>query len=254
MTVAPVGLRCPDHSGKPQGLGRVRAGVTGFGGGTVGLVSKVLIGINVLVYAAELATGADIWGRSGWIYEKGVLVSAAIDSSGQLVGVAHGDWWRLITAAFLHGGPFHLATNMWVLSFVGPPLESVLGRARFIGLYLAAGLAGSAGSLIVNPNSPTVGASGAIFGLLGAAFVLERSGRSVLGGQALGIIVLNLVITFSFAGQISVGGHIGGLVGGVAIMLALMEFRRSRALAAVSVIAVAVASVVVAYWKARGYA
>ena len=254
MTVAPVGLRCPDHSGKPQGLGRMRASAINVGAGSVGFLTRVLIGINVLVYAAELATGADIWGRSGWIYEKGVLISAAIDSNGQIIGVAHGEWWRLITAAFLHGGPFHLAMNMWVLSFVGGPLEAAVGRARFLGLYLASGLAGSAGALVVTPTSPTVGASGAIFGLLGAAFVLERSGRLVLGGQALGIIVLNLAITFAFAGQISVGGHVGGLLGGALIMLGLMEFRRSRALTAASVVAVAAASVVVAYWKARGYA
>ena len=263
MTAAPVGLRCPDHSGKPQGVRRATARMSGLGAGTAGFVTKVLIGINVLVYAAELATGGSIWGDTGWIYQKCALISSAVEFGdtlapplfpGTVVGVAHGDWWRLVTAAFLHGGPFHLAMNMWVLSFVGGPLESMLGRARFLGLYFASGLAGSAGALIVTPDSPTVGASGAIFGLLGAAFVLERSGRFVLGGQAFGIIVLNLVITFAFAGRISVGGHVGGLVGGALVMLALMEFRRSRMLAAASVLAVAAASVVVAYWKVRGYA
>jgi membrane associated rhomboid family serine protease len=233
------------------------------GSGTVGFLTRILIGINVLVYAAELATGSGIDANTGWIFQKCALVSSNVEFAntlapliypGPVVGVAHGDWWRLITAAFLHGGPLHLAMNMYVLWWVGGPLEAALGRARFIGLYLAAGLAGSAGALVLSPDRPTVGASGAIFGLLGAAFVLERSGRFVLGGQAFGIIVLNIVITFVFAGQISVGGHLGGLAGGILIMLALTEFRRSRALTAASIVAVAVASVVVAYWKVRGYA
>jgi membrane associated rhomboid family serine protease len=142
--------------------------------------------------------------------------------------------------------------NMLALAWFGGPLEEALGRARFLGLYLASGIAGSAGALLLSPEAATVGASGAIFGVFGAGFVLERSGRMVFGGQALGIIVLNLVITFALPG-ISLGGHVGGLVGGALVMIALMEFRRSTVLSAVSVVAVATASVVIAYWKVRGY-
>src|SRR5439155_24177271 len=151
-----------------------------------GIVPRTLIAINVLVYLAELAQGSGINGNSGWIYEKGVLVASAIDSHGHVVGVAHGQWWRLITAAFMHYGPLHLGLNMLALYWFGTPVEQYLGRYRYLMLYLVSGLAGSAGALVVTPNSPTVGASGAIFGVLGAALVLERQGAYVLGGSALG--------------------------------------------------------------------
>ena len=261
MTQAPVGQRCPEHSGRPQGVRRVRTGVrrAAYEGGT-GIVTRVLIAVNVAIYLAELATGAGVNANSGWIYEKGVLVSSAFDSHGDIVGVAHGDYWRLLTAAFLHYGPVHLGLNMLALYWFGTPVEQYLGRFRFLLVYLVSGLAGSAGALIVTPNSPTVGASGAIFGIMGAALVLERQGAYVLGGNAIGIILINLVFSFTFA-NISIGGHIGGLVGGALCMLALSRFGRGHAaygrLGAVGiggVLAVAVASVAIAYFRARGYA
>jgi len=178
-----------------------------------------------------------------------------------LIGVAHGDWWRLITAAFLHYGPIHLGLNMLALYWFGTPVERYLGRSRYVLLYLVSGLAGSAGALLLSPTSPTVGASGAIFGILGAALVLERQGAYVLGGSALGLIVINLVFSLSFRGNISVGGHIGGLIGGALCMLAFSRFGRGHAAygrlglpGIACVTGVAVASVVIAYWKARGYA
>ena len=126
-------------------------------------------------------------------------------------------------------------------------------------LYLVSGLAGSAGALIANPNAVTVGASGAIFGILGAAVVLERQQTNVLGGSALTLIVVNLAFTFAVPG-ISIGGHLGGLAGGVLAMLALSRFGQHRVVYArndlvgfASLIAVGVLSVVVAYWKVRGY-
>jgi membrane associated rhomboid family serine protease len=228
-------------------------------GGT-GAVTRVLIAINVLVYLAELAQGSGINANSGSIYVKGVLVASAIDSHGHVIGVAHGQWWRLITAAFLHYGPIHLGLNMLALYWIGTPVETYLGRWRYLLLYLVSGLAGSAGALVVTPTSPTVGASGAIFGILGAALVLERQGAYVLGGSALGLIIINLVFSFTFS-NISIGGHIGGLIGGALCMLAFSRLGRGHAaygrvgLAGVAgVAAVAVASVLIAYWKARGYA
>src|SRR5436309_6706780 len=187
MTPAPVGQRCPEHSGRTQGVARMSQGVrrAASEGGT-GVVTRALIGLNVLIYLAELATGAGINANSGSIYEKGVLVINGIDSHGQLVGVAHGEYWRLLTAAFLHYGPLHLGMNMLALSWFGTPVEQYLGRLRYLLVYLVSGLAGSAGALLVTPNSPTVGASGAIFGIMGAALVLERQGAYVLGGQAIG--------------------------------------------------------------------
>jgi membrane associated rhomboid family serine protease len=271
MTPAPVGQRCPEHSGKAQGVARVTTGVrrAAYEGGT-GVVTRILIAINVLIYLAELAQGAGIQANSGSIYTNGVLVSSATEIGGQLfpgdigaghlVGVAHGDYWRLITAAFLHYGPLHLGLNMLALYWFGTPVEQYLGRFRFLLVYLVSGLAGSAGALIVTPNSPTVGASGAIFGIMGAAVVLERQGAYVLGGQALAVIAINLVFSFTFS-NISIGGHIGGLIGGVLCMLALTRFGRVHAaygrvglVGIGGVLAVAVASIAIAYWRARGYA
>jgi membrane associated rhomboid family serine protease len=271
-TPAPVGQRCPEHSGRPQGVAAVTSRVRrGASEGGTGVVTRALIALNVLVYLAELATGAGVNAASGSIYAAGVLVASARDFTGHiipaeigvgnLVGIAHGDYWRLLTAAFLHYGPIHLGMNMLALYWFGTPVEQYLGRMRYLLVYLVSGLAGSAGALLVTPNSPTVGASGAIFGILGAALVLERQRSYVLGGNAIGIIVINLVFTLSFSGHISVGGHIGGLVGGALCMLALSRFGRGHgaygrvgAIGIAGVLAVAVASVAVAYFKARGYA
>src|SRR5437588_6034877 len=230
MTMAPVGLRCPEHSGKPQGVQRVTRGVqrAAFEGGAA-KVTRTLIGINVGVYVAELATGGGVNGTGSQIYEKGVLIAGrAVDSHGHLIGVAHGEWWRLITAAFLHYGPFHLLTNMLALYWFGSLLEQRIGSGRFLMLYLVSGLAGSAGALVWSPLVPTVGASGAIFGILGAGLVLERQRDYVFGGSALGIIVINFILTFSIS-SISKGGHIGGLIGGVVCALGLTRFGRGHA-------------------------
>jgi membrane associated rhomboid family serine protease len=252
MTPAPVGQRCPEHSGKPQGVARVTTGMKRASfAGTGALVTKALIGINVLVYLGELAQGAGLNANSGSIYIKGVLYGPF---------VASGDWWRLLTSAFLHYGPFHLGMNMLALWWFGAPLEQALGRGRFLLLYLVSGLAGSAGALIDKPLSPTVGASGAIFGILGAMLVLEWQRSHVIGGSVLPIIAINLVFTFTIS-SISIGGHIGGLVGGALGVLALSRFGRGHPVygrvglaGIVGLLAVGVVSVAIAYWKVRGYA
>ena len=161
-------------------------------------------------------------------------------------GVAHGEWWRLISAAFLHYGPFHLAINMYSLFFAGTLLEQVIGRWRFALLYLVSGLAGSAGALYCSQNAATVGASGTIFGVLGGLLVLERRGNIATGGQVAVLIVLNLVLTFALA-NISIGGHIGGLIAGVLLMIAFLQFRRSLPLSVGAAAGLAAISIVVAY-------
>jgi membrane associated rhomboid family serine protease len=168
-------------------------------------------------------------------------------ANGTPAGVANGDWWRLITSAFLHYGPIHLGLNMMSLYFAGRILEQVIGRWRYLLLYVASGLAGAAGALYWSPNSPTVGASGAIFGVLGALLVLERRGNIATGGQVLLLIILNLVITFSYSSSISVGGHIGGLIAGILLMVAFVRFRTSMQLSLAAAGIVAVASIVFAY-------
>jgi membrane associated rhomboid family serine protease len=141
---------------------------------------------------------------------------------------------------------------MYSLYFVGTILEHVIGRWRFLLLYLASGIAGSAGALVWSPLTPTVGASGAIFGILGALFVLERRGAIVTGGQIAGLIVLNLVITFALSSYISVGAHVGGLIGGIVLMWLFLELRRSTYSVAATAGIVAL-SVLIAYAKVRGY-
>jgi membrane associated rhomboid family serine protease len=257
MTPAPVGLRCPEHSGKAQGVRRVtqpaQRAVTGVGSRRTNLITLSLIGINILVYLAELAAGGTVDGQGNTIYYHGALVADARYSDGSLAGVAHGEWWRLFTAAFLHYGPIHLALNMYSLYITGSLLEHVIGRWRFVLLYVVAGLAGSAGALIASPNAITVGASGAIFGVFGALFVLERARHIASGGQIAALIVLNLVFSFLLPG-ISIGGHIGGLIGGVVLMWVLLNVRRSNALSVAASVAAGAIAVAVAIWRARGYA
>jgi membrane associated rhomboid family serine protease len=251
MTPAAVGLRCPEHSGKPQGVRRLTTAAeratTGVGARRANIVTLTLVGINVFVYAGELALGGTYNGTENWIYTHGALVANAQYGDGTLAGVANGEWWRLLSSAFLHYGPVHLAFNMFSLYFAGSILEQVIGRWRFLLLYLVSGLAGAAGALYWSPNSITVGASGAIFGVLGALFVLERRGNIATGGQVAALIVLNLVITFAYSGSISVGGHIGGLIAGVLLMAAFVRFRSSPQLSLIAAAAVTAVSLVVAY-------
>jgi len=246
MVFGPVGIRCPDHARGAAAAPKQRAKVTARRlSAPVGLVTRILIGVNVGVYLLELATGAGINANSGWIYEHGVLIATAIDSSGHAIGVAQGDWWRLITAPFLHYGPVHLGLNMLVLWFIGPALEEYFGRWRYLLLYLVAGLAGSAGALILSPNALTVGASGAIWGLMGAAVLLEARKIYVFGGQAMGLVVFNLIFTLLIPG-ISIGGHIAGGIGGAAAALAFTSLRRTPKLANLTVAAIGAVSVAVA--------
>jgi membrane associated rhomboid family serine protease len=229
-TFAPVGIRCPEHSGAPQGVQKVTRGVRRAGyEGTGALVTKALIAANVLVFLIGLGEGASLGGVGGTLYREGALFIERQVGFNEVGGLAHGEWWRLITAAFLHAGVLHLAMNMLILWLVGAQLETAIGRGRYLLLYLVSGLSGSAGALLLSPNAVTVGASGAIFGLLGALLVLERQGTYVLGGSVLGLVVLNVVITFAVPG-ISIGGHLGGLAGGALGTLALSRFGRGHAL------------------------
>ncbi|HEY2778706.1 MAG TPA: rhomboid family intramembrane serine protease [Gaiellaceae bacterium] len=244
MTPAPVGLRCPDHSGKPQGIRKVTQAATrtstGFGSQYRNGVTLALIAINVGVVVVELGINGSFANNN--VFLKGVLWGPF---------VADGDWWRLVTAMFLHANFLHIAVNMWSLYIVGTILEQAIGRWRFLLLYLVSGIAGSAGALVWSPTQPTVGASGAIFGILGALFILERRGSIQTGGQVAGMIVLNLVITFVFSSYISVGGHVGGLIGGVALMWMMLHLRRSNWAILGSGAAIVAISVLIAYAKVR---
>jgi membrane associated rhomboid family serine protease len=260
MTPAAVGLRCPEHSGRPQGVTRVTQGARRASfEGTGALLTKALIAVNVGVFLLQLAGGGTLGSPSGSVFEDGALFIARVSGFGDLIGLADGEWWRLITSAFLHGGIIHLALNMLALWWFGGALEAALGRGRFLLLYVVSGLAGSAGALLLSPDAVTVGASGAIFGMLGAALVLERQRIYVFGGGALGVIVMNLAFTFLIP-NISIGGHLGGLAGGALGALALSRFGRGHAaygrpglVGVVGLVAVGVLSVAVAYIQVGRY-
>ncbi|HET7146505.1 MAG TPA: rhomboid family intramembrane serine protease [Gaiellaceae bacterium] len=256
MTPAAVGIRCPEHARGPAGAARRRVSAPrivarGSRSSTEAIVTKTLIGINVAVYLVTIVQGAGLSSPGGELFNKMFLF-------GPYVG--QGDWWRLITAAFLHAGLVHIGFNMLALWWFGAPVEAYLGPARFIGLYLVAGLAGSAGALVLTPDSVTVGASGAIFGILGAMLILEWQATGRLGGNAMTLIVINIAISFVIA-NISIGGHIGGLIGGILATLAFARWGRGHAAygkigltGAAGLVLVAGVSIAIAYWQVRGYA
>jgi membrane associated rhomboid family serine protease len=260
----PVGIRCPEHAtaSGPRSARRLRPrpirrapGIALASGRAP--VTRALIAINVVIYLITVAQGHGGLNNPGGTPPRGLYLNWLL--YGPLV--AHGGWYRLVTAMFLHGFLLHIAFNMLALWFIGAPVEQYLGRTRFIGLYFVSGLAGSAGALLQAPLAPTVGASGAIFGILGAMFIIEWQVTGRLAGQAMTWIVINLVISFSFSG-ISWGGHIGGLIGGILITLAYAHWSdRGRAQygqlglgGVLGLLVVAAGSIALAYWKVRGYA
>ena len=207
MNDAAVGHQCPDCVN--TGAKSIRQPRTQFGGlpAATPVVTYVLIAVNVLMFA---------------------LQTVSVDVQRELVlwppAVADGELYRLLTSAFLHYGVTHILFNMWALYVVGPPLEMALGRLRFTALYLLSALGGSVlVYLLSSLGAQTAGASGAVFGLFGATFVVGK--RLNLDVRwVVGLIVLNLVFTFVIplvsSQNISWQGHIGGLVTGAAIAAA----------------------------------
>jgi membrane associated rhomboid family serine protease len=212
MTSTPVGMRCPECARQRQGVRTVRSRTD------EPVLTYILIGINVAVALGALLGGASATGGGG-LGGSGLLEEGSVSRA----TVADGEYWRLLTAGFLHAGFFHLLFNMLSLYILGSILEPAVGRLRFGLIYFVSLLAGSFGALLVEPNSPTVGASGAIFGLMAAAAIVMRNRGMSIMESGLGIwIVLNLIITFTVP-NISIGGHIGGLIGGAVAALVLFD-------------------------------
>jgi membrane associated rhomboid family serine protease len=253
MVFASVGIKCPECAGTPTGAKKAatRARSSFAVAGTDFIVTKALIAVNVFVFLAQVVQSGSLTDPFGELFIRGALYGPA---------VADGDWYRLVSCAFLHGSVLHILFNMLMLWWFGRPLEHMLGRARFLSIYFISILAGSAGALLLTPDKPTIGASGAVFGILGAGLVLERHNINVFGGSALIVVVLNLALSFTL-NSVSIGGHVGGLVGGALCVLVLSNFGRGHAVygrfnlvAAAGLVAVAVGSVLIAYFKVRGYA
>jgi membrane associated rhomboid family serine protease len=220
MIPASVGFQCPECV--REGNKGVREARTMFGGsvsGDPGWVTKALIAINVVAFVVQQAS--DEFTRRLWD------VGITVDPDGTIAGVASGEYYRLITSAFLHGGFLHLALNMYALYLFGPEIEAALGRWRFTALYLVSAVGGSVVSYTFGqPFQPSVGASGAVFGLLGAYFVILRRLRRDTT-PLLVLLAINLVLGFTVA-RIDWRAHLGGLVVGALIALAIAYAPKGR--------------------------
>jgi membrane associated rhomboid family serine protease len=231
MNSAAVGFQCPNCV--KEGSKGTRTGRLPYGGERTGNPALTSIGLIILNAAVWLAIAADGGTNSSRLVDKLAIVPQfalrpVAGGGAQIVdGVSMGSWWQVVTSAFTHVSPLHIGLNMMALYFLGPGLEAVLGRARFLAVYGVSAMTGSAGVMLFSdPNTQTLGASGAIFGLLGAlaviAFKVHGDVRTVL--MWLG---LNLVLTFSVSG-ISWQGHLGGLAGGALLTAAIVYAPRAR--------------------------
>ncbi len=238
MTSTAVGMRCPECARQRT---RVVRGVRSAA--RLPRVTYALIAINVIVFLTEQGQftvfGTEVHGT---VYEEGVLDRG-------LISVEH-EYWRLLSTGFLHINLLHILFNMYLLYLLGLMLEPAIGSVRFAAIYFSSLLAGSFGSLLATP-APTLGASGAVFGLMGAAVVELRARRlSVMESGIGGLILINLVLSFTLSG-ISVGAHVGGLIGGALAALAIRtaderKLRPLGLLACVLLAAVAVAGSLIA--------
>ena len=207
MTSASVGFHCPECT--KAGKQKIHTSASMFHSRPV--VTQALLGINILVFVVSIAMGDGIFGQ---VSRDGLLIEGA--AQGGLIDVQD-EWWRILTSGFLHYGLFHIGFNMYALNILGPQFERSLGSVRFALIYLATLIGGSFGALLVSPEAFTAGASGAIFGLMGVAVLATRSlGRSIWDSGLGSILLLNFLITFGVR-SISVGGHVGGFVVGLAL-------------------------------------
>ena len=249
MIPAAVGFQCVECVRRAPS--RVVSARALLRGGTP-YVTYALLGLNVAVFLAGIVL-AQVLGGGGGGRGRAAGGGFSLLSLGALYGpaVAAGQWWRIFTAGFLHANLIHLAFNMAALFVLGQIVEVALGRLAYVVLYATALVAGSLGALLLSPDAPTVGASGAIFGLMGAIVVGQRSGRIGGGvGNMMVWLVLNLVITALVPG-ISIGGHLGGLAGGVAcgvLLFGLRGWRINRGLALAVSVLLGVACISASLW------
>ena len=208
MTSTSVGMRCPECS-------RQRTKVKRMGSVTEPVLTYILIGINVAVALGAFLSGASASSGGGSSLQNEGSVSR--------FWVDQGEWWRIVTAGFLHDGLPHLLFNMFGVYILGGILEPAVGRLRFGVIYFVSLLAGSFGALLLDPDKMTVGASGAVFGMLGAAIIVMR--HRGINPMESGLAIwlgLSLLITFTIP-NISIGGHIGGLLAGGAAAALMVE-------------------------------
>jgi membrane associated rhomboid family serine protease len=211
MTTTSVGMRCPECARE-----KTRVVRRGYAPGDP-IATYTLIGMNVLAFFGTIASGSSVGGSGGG--GDSVLHKAALNGP----AIADGEVWRIVTSGFMHYGMLHLLFNMYALYILGQMLEPAIGRLRFVLIYLVSMLCGSVGALLLDPNAFTAGASGAVFGLMAAAILVMRNRGINPMESGLGVwLFLNLAITFTVS-NISIGGHIGGLIGGGVAAWLLVE-------------------------------
>lgn len=232
MREAAVGFQCPDCVKK--GGASTRQNVGTYGGQRViglPLVTYVLIAINVLVFVAiqamprladlftQRVSGFCLQGGGAYAFPLPDWYSRCEAMGGEVVrGITDGAWWQPLTSMFSHEAVWHIASNMIALYLLGPLVERSLGQARFLAVYLISGLSGGLlAALLSEDHAGVLGASGAIWGLLGAALVLTTRANHELRGALLQMIGLNVVITVLGYSYISWQGHLGGFLGGAAV-------------------------------------
>jgi membrane associated rhomboid family serine protease len=219
MTTSPVGMRCPECARQTTKVRTIRSTPTRRGYEA----TLALIAINVAVFLAEGSSAFTLTGNahtSAWVTYHAVLFGPLVKQSD--------DYWRLLTSGFIHWDILHIAMNMYVLYWVGRLIEPAIGRSRLLAIYFTSLLAGSLGVMLGSPDAITAGASGAIFGLLAAAFTIAtHRGAEQVRNQLVLLIVLNLALTFGISG-ISIGAHVGGLIGGGLATLAFQYGDRMR--------------------------
>jgi len=236
MTPTSVGMRCPECARERTKVKTVRSRPS------APVVTQALIAINVAVFIGETATGTPLGGAGsgnpGTLFLKGALFGPAIH-------VAH-QYYRLVTAGFLHDGLLHILFNMLFLYFMGQMLEPAIGRVNFTVVYFVSLLAGSFGALLFTPEGLTIGASAACFGVLGALIVVAYYRGISIWQSGLGFtLVINIIFSLSVSG-ISVGGHFGGVIAGAIcgwLIVQLGERRRMPAAALAGCAVVGLASV-----------
>lgn len=249
QTPAPVGVICPEcmrqqraeaPRTKPQVFGRIQ----GAARRGAPVVTYSIMGVSGAIYLLQFLTGSLLTDLFAFTPQALVIVNEP---------------WRMLTSVFLHGSVLHLLLNMYTLWIFGQLLEGLLGRVRFLAMYLIAGLAGSVGVVVFgDPLSWVLGASGAIFGLMGAFVVIQRRFGANLT-QLYVLLAINLAIGFLPGANISWQAHLGGLIGGVLVGLIYLETReRSRrgiqiGLLVTLSIALVVIGYLVARWKLGGF-
>ena len=198
MTTTPVGMRCPECARERT---RVKTGTAAFGRAGATPVTTFLIAVNVIVFLIEIGSGSGGFNGGGNVIENFSVFAPKI---------ADGEWYRVLTGGFLHAGLLHIGFNMYALYILGQLLEPAFGALRFTAMYFASLFAGSLGVVLLEPHTPAVGASGAIFGLFAAAFVIARGRRLEAIATQLGfLLVINLALTFGIPG-IAIGAHLFG--------------------------------------------